>query len=273
MNKTQLLHQIHQKKSFLCVGLDPDIDRIPVKEGTVPERILTFNKAVIDATRDFCVAYKPNTAFYEMYGAAGWEILRETISYIGGDHFIIADAKRGDIGNTSRKYAAAFFETLHADAVTIAPYMGQDSVRPFLEYPGHWVILLGLTSNAGSANFQKQKLQSGDFLYEMVLRTASKWGNPDNMMFVIGATHPEEFLNVRKILPEHFLLVPGIGSQGGDFEAVCQYGMNDSVGLLINVSRGILYPDAPDGDWRAAVRREAKSYREKMAAMLALTSP
>ncbi len=267
MNKAQLIHNIRQKKSFLCVGLDPDINRIPIKDGTPAQRILAFNKAVIDATRPYCVAYKPNTAFYEMYGSEGWQALEETVAYIGDDHFIIADAKRGDIGNTSKKYAAAFFESLDADAVTVAPYMGSDSVMPFLGHTDKWVVLLGLTSNQGSNDFQMQRLSSGKFLYEEVLQTASRWGTPENMMFVIGATHPESFGDIRKILPDHFLLVPGIGSQGGDFEAVCKYGMNADVGLLINVSRGILYPPN-DGDWVGAIRGEAKRYRDKMAQVL-----
>ncbi len=265
MNRKELIYRIKEKKSFLCVGLDPDIDRIPSKEGDPVARILSFNKQVIDATRDYCVAYKPNTAFYEMYGAAGWQVLEETIAYIGPEHFVIADAKRGDIGNTSKKYAHAFFNTLKADAVTVAPYMGIDSVAPFLEYEGHWVVLLGLTSNVGSLDFQNQILDSGEKLFERVLRHSSNWGSPENMMYVVGATHPESFKDIRKILPEHFLLVPGIGSQGGDFDAVCRHGMNRDIGLLINVSRGILYPNNSEEAWLDAIIQSAKQYSQRMS--------
>lgn len=241
MTRAALYQQIQQKKSFLCVGLDADLNRIPKHLLTEKDPIFAFNRQVIDATKDFCVAYKPNIAFYEALGAKGWETLQKTLDYIPEGHFTIADAKRGDIGNTSRLYAKAFFETLDFDAITVAPYMGEDSVIPFLEFKEKWVILLALTSNKGSNDFQFTLQEEKQPLYEKVMRQAMKWGDPDNLMFVVGATHPEKFEEIRTIAPDNFLLVPGVGAQGGDLQGVIQYGANDMGGLLINSSRGIIY--------------------------------
>lgn len=262
MTRQQLFAHCKQKNTFLCVGLDTDLTRIPKHLLQEDDPIFTFNKAIIDATHDLCVAYKPNIAFYEALGAAGWEALRKTLDYIPDTHFTIADAKRGDIGNTSRMYARAFFSTMDFDAVTVAPYMGIDSVAPFLEFANKWVILLGLTSNEGSRDFQLQPNASGEPLYETVLRTAQTWGSPDNLMFVIGATHPEKFAHIRALAPEHFFLVPGVGAQGGNLQAVVHHGRNDLGGLLINSSRGILY--ASDGpDFAEAARAQALAFRQK----------
>lgn len=270
MNRQALFEQIKRKRSFLCVGLDPDINRMPdFLEGDV----LTFNKAVIDATRPYCVAYKPNTAFYEALGLDGLQILKDTIDYIGDEHLVIADAKRGDIGNTSKHYAKAAFEHWGADAITIAPYMGSDSVKPFLEFPGKWVILLALTSNAGSQDFQLLKdSESGQPLYETVMRKAATWGSPEQLMYVCGATHPEYFAELRKIVPDHFFLVPGIGAQGGDLQAVCRYGMNKDCGLLVNSSRGIIYASNQE-DFAHAAGRAAADLQRKMEAALATFLP
>jgi orotidine-5'-phosphate decarboxylase len=240
MTRWQLTGQIFEKRTYLCVGLDTDITKIPRNLLSEPDPVFAFNKAIIDATRDLCVSYKINTAFYEALGVKGWEALEKTVNYIPGTHFKIADAKRGDIGNTSALYAKAFFETLNFDAITVAPYMGEDSVKPFLEYDGKWAIVLGLTSNSGAKDFELQK--SGDeFLYEKVLRTVSQWGTPDNLMFVIGATQSDEFINVRKIIPGHFLLVPGVGTQGGSLEEISENAMIKDCGILVNVSRAIIY--------------------------------
>ena len=256
MNRSELVHQILEKRSFLCVGLDTDMSRIPAHLRSEEDPIFTFNKAIIDATQDLCVAYKPNIAFYEAMGAAGWESLRKTLDYIPDTHFTIADAKRGDIGNTSRMYAKTFFETYDFDSITVAPYMGQDSVEPFLEWPEKWVILLALTSNPGGNDFQHHKDEvTGMRLFETVMQRAQDWGTSDNLMFVTGATRAEYFKDIRAVSPDHFLLVPGIGAQGGDFEGVCQHGMNDDVGLLINSSRGILY--AGGGEHFAMAARDA----------------
>lgn len=239
MTRTDLFERIQQRKSFLCVGLDPDLSKLPAH---LNGDVLAFNKAIVDATREYCVAYKPNTAFYESLGLDGLTILKQTIDYIGKDHLVIADAKRGDIGNTSRQYAQAAFEIWGAEAITVAPYMGEDSVKPFLEFDGKWVILLALTSNAGSQDFQMTTQVGTDMpLYEKVMRRAAEWGSPDQLMYVCGATHPEYFGKLRQIVPDHFFLVPGIGAQGGDLEAVCSYGLNDHCGLLVNSSRGIIY--------------------------------
>ncbi len=267
MNLQQLVDQIHQKKSFLCIGLDPDLEKLPKPFVRRPEAILPFLKAIIEATRDLCIAYKPNLAFFEAFGKKGWELFEETLSFIPDEHFVIADAKRGDIGNTSRKYAQAFFEQLPCDALTVAPYMGADSVLPFLSLPNKWVILLGLTSNPGSADFQMQKLENGRYLYEELLHSAKNWGTPEQLMFVIGATHPESFQSIRKIVPDHFLLVPGLGVQGGELEAVCRYGLNDQVGLLVNSSRGILYA-GKGTDFAEASRKASKEIQEKMEEIL-----
>ncbi len=242
------------------MGLDPDIAKIPQHLLAEKDPIFAFNKAIIDATAPYCVAYKPNLAFYETLGAKGWDSLQRTVDYIPKTHFTIADAKRGDIGNTSKMYAKAFFETLNFDAITVAPYMGIDSVQPFLEFEGKWVILLGLTSNQGSQNFQLQRLEnSSEYLYETVLRTAQSWGTPDNLMFVVGATHPERFAAIREIAPDSFFLVPGIGAQGGDIQAVMQYGANDKCGLLLNSAREIIY--ASNGEnFAEAAAEKAKTF-------------
>ena len=258
MDRPQLLAAIRERQSFLCVGLDPDPGRIPPQFGG---DVMAFNRAIIDATRPYCVAYKPNTAFYEALGLDGTSVLQQTIQYIGDSHFVIADAKRGDIGNTSRYYARFAFDTLGADAITVAPYMGRDSVAPFLETPGKWTILLALTSNAGSDDFQHTTQQDdGMPLYEKVMRRAMEWGSADRLMFVCGATQAERFEDLRRISPHHFFLVPGIGAQGGDLAAVCRYGMTEDCGLLVNSSRGILYARDPE--------RAAAELQESMAASL-----
>jgi orotidine-5'-phosphate decarboxylase len=267
MTKQELFQQIRQKQSYLCVGLDADLQRIPKHLLETDDPIFEFNKQIIDVTKDLCVAYKPNLAFYEAQGAQGWEALEKTISYIPREHFIIADAKRGDIGNTSRLYAQAFFDQLDADAVTVAPYMGEDSVKPFMGFPGKWVILLALTSNPGSQDFQFTKQEHNQPLYEKVMRTATTWGSPEELMFVVGATHPEQFQVIRAIAPEHFFLVPGVGSQGGDLEAISRYGFNRQCGLLVNSSRGIIY--AGDGiDFAQKARQAALEIQQQMATLL-----
>lgn len=244
MKKSELSANILKKKSFLCIGLDTDINKIPPYLKKEEDPIFTFNKHIIDATADYCIAYKPNLAFYEAEGIKGWIALQKTIEYLHcnyPDQFIIADAKRGDIGNTSAMYAHSFFETLKVDALTIAPYMGSDSVLPFLSYPNKWVILLALTSNRGAEDFQFFKNDQGDLLYEKVLKKSQEWGNDEQMMYVVGATHEQAVKNIRHIVPNHFLLVPGIGAQGGSLENICKYGMNDGCGLIVNSSRGIIY--------------------------------
>ena len=266
MTRQQLTDQIQQKKSYLCVGLDTDFDKIPAYLQAHPDAVFEFNKRIIDATKDLCVAYKINTAFYEVMGAKGWEIMERTVNYIPKEHFTIADAKRGDIGNTSTQYAKAFFETLHFDAITVAPYMGEDSVRPFLEFADKWAIVLGLTSNSGSQDFEQQKI--GDiFLYEKVLQTASTWGSPDNLMFVIGATKASGFEAIRKIVPDHFLLVPGVGFQGGSLREVSKYGLNKDGGLLVNASRAIIYASEKE-DFAEEARAIALQYQREMAGYL-----
>lgn len=242
MDRAKLISLIHQRNSFLCVGLDPDFGKIPAHILEMEDPIFEFNKAIIDATREHCVAYKPNLAFYECHGAKGWQAFEKTVEYIGKEHFIIADAKRGDIGNTSTKYADAFFKQTACDAVTIAPYMGEDSVKPFIGYDGKWAILLALTSNKGADDFQFSKNQeTGERLFEEVLRKSCEWGSADNLMFVVGATRPEYFEAIRAIAPDHFLLVPGVGAQGGSLSEVVKYGMNKDLGLLVNASRSIMY--------------------------------
>ena len=243
MNRQQLLQQIIKKKSFLCVGLDTDLELIPKHLLAAPDPVFEFNKAIIDATHDVAIAYKPNIAFYESMGVKGWQSLEKTMDYLRKykeEVFTIADAKRGDIGNTSKMYAKAFFENMDFDSVTVAPYMGEDSVTPFLQYKDKWVILLGLTSNKGSSDFQFLQTPEGK-LYETVIRKAQKWGNPDQLMFVAGATHPEEFKNLRALAPEYFFLVPGVGAQGGDMDAICKNGLNSTCGLIINSARQIIY--------------------------------
>ncbi len=249
MTKKELFENIKRKQSFLCVGLDTDIKKIPPHLLEDEDPVFAFNRAVIDATADYCVAYKPNLAFYEGHGISGWQSLIKTIEYIKThypDQFIIADGKRGDIGNTSSLYAKAFFGTMDVDAITVAPYMGQDSVAPFLSYQGKWVILLALTSNKGASDFQLTEDIHGERLFEKVLHVSQQWGNDENMMYVVGATQGQMFEAVRRIVPDHFLLVPGIGAQGGSLEEVCRYGMNDYCGLLVNSSRAIIYVDTTE---------------------------
>jgi orotidine-5'-phosphate decarboxylase len=269
MNKQQLFKQIQKKQSYLCVGLDTDPTKIPSHLLKEKDPVFEFNKQIIDATAEHCVAYKPNLAFYESQGLKGWESLQKTLEYIPKDIFTIADAKRGDIGNTAAMYAKAFFEQMAFDSITVAPYMGEDSVKPFVGFKDKWVILLGLTSNPGSQNFQMQKLESGEFVYERVILEAQKWGTPDQLMFVIGATQGSAFENIRRIAPDNFLLVPGIGAQGGDLEAVSRYGMNKECGLLVNASRSIQYASSGKDFGQAAgaaalqMRNEMVSYLEK----------
>lgn len=267
MTRQELFAQIQQKQSYLCVGLDTDFARIPRHLLAYDDPMFEFNKQIIDATKDLCVAYKPNLAFYEAEGLRGWQALEKTIHYIPETHFIIADAKRGDIGNTSRLYAKAFFDTLDADAVTVAPYMGEDSVTPFLGFPGKWVILLALTSNPGSKDFQFAYQDNGKTLYKNVISTAMTWGTPDEMMFVIGATHPEKFKEIRAIAPEHFFLVPGVGAQGGELAAISRHGMNAQCGLLVNSSRGIIFAGEGE-DFAAKARAAAQEIQQEMAILL-----
>jgi orotidine-5'-phosphate decarboxylase len=262
MNRDYLIHQIKEKKTFLCVGLDTDIEKIPEHLKTLPDAVFQFNRQIIDTTKDLCVAYKINTAFYEALGVKGWEALEKTVNYIPNTHFKIADAKRGDIGNTSDQYAKAFFETIPFDAITVAPYMGSDSVQPFLNYKNKWTIVLGLTSNKGSEDFQQQKI--GDqFLYEEVIRTTSEWGTKDNLMFVVGATKASDLSSIRKIIPDHFLLIPGVGAQGGSLSEVCKFGLNKDYGLLINASRAIIYA-GKDEDFAREARKAAQQYQTEM---------
>ena len=264
MTRQELFAQIQARQSYLCVGLDTDLSKIPKHLLDFSDPIFEFNKRIIDATKDYCIAYKPNIAFYEARGAKGWLALEKTLNYIPNTHFTIADAKRGDIGNTSRLYAKAFFETLNFDALTVAPYMGIDSVSPFLEFENKWVILLGLTSNKGSTDFQMIENKQGIPLYEAVLRKASEWGTTEQLMFVIGATHPSKLAEIRKIIPDHFLLVPGVGAQGGDLDAISKHGLNDVGGMLVNSSRGIIY--AGNGEnFEIEVTAAAKKLQQSMA--------
>lgn len=298
MTRTQLVDHIHQKQSYLCVGLDTDVSKIPNHLQSHPNAIVEFNKAIIDATKDFCVSYKINTAFYEAMGVKGWQAMEETVNYIPSTHFKIADAKRGDIGNTSSQYAKAFFETMNFDAITVAPYMGEDSVRPFLEYEGKWAIVLGLTSNKGAHDFELKRIvvnesnqktteirkdkneDSGfcidevsitttyvSYLYEQVLKTVSKWGSPSNLMFVVGATQAEEFVNIREIIPDHFLLVPGVGAQGGSLKDISEKAMNKDCGLLVNASRAIIYASEKE-DFAEEAKAIAEQYQFEMKSYL-----
>ncbi len=301
MTRQQLIAQIQQKKSYLCVGLDTDITKIPKHLQSHPDAIFEFNKAIIDATKDLCVSYKINTAFYEALGVKGWQAMEQTVNYIPIEHFKIADAKRGDIGNTSSQYAKAFFETLNFDAITVAPYMGEDSIRPFLEYENKWTIVLGLTSNKGSKDFEQLRLVREDtkqgvvvredtnyggdtnygedtnydgdtnhgceFLYEQVLKKVSRWGNNDNLMFVVGATKASDLENIRKIIPGNFLLVPGVGFQGGSLKDVSKYGMNTDCGLLVNASRAIIFAGESE-NFAAEARVIAQQYQSEMAGYL-----
>jgi len=272
MNKKQLFENIQRKKSFLCVGLDTDINKIPeFLFDDTDDNIFAFNKAIIDATADLCVAYKPNLAFYESLGIQGWEALERTVEYIREeypDQFIIADAKRGDIGNTSAMYARTFFGNLDFDAVTVAPYMGEDSVTPFLSYEGKWVILLALTSNKGASDFQYMKdASTGESLFEKVLKTSKEWGNEDKLMYVVGATRADMLADIRNIIPESFLLVPGVGAQGGSLQEVAKYGLNSSCGLLVNSSRQIIYASSGK-DFADAARSEAFKVQQEMEEIL-----
>jgi orotidine-5'-phosphate decarboxylase len=270
MTKQELFKNILQKQSFLCVGLDTDIKKIPQHLLTNEDPIFTFNKAIVDATADYCVAYKPNLAFYETLGAKGLVSLEKTVEYIRKSYpsqFIIADAKRGDIGNTSEMYARAIFDCADYDAVTVAPYMGEDSVKPFLVYPNKWVILLALTSNRGSQDFQFTTDASGERLFEKVLRKSQEWIGDEQMMYVVGATQGKTVRDIRKIVPNHFLLVPGVGAQGGSLEEVARYGMNNRCGLLVNSSRQIIYADASE-KFAVAARKEAAKLRDEMAIYL-----
>lgn len=270
MTRKELLEQIRAKRSFLCVGLDSDPLKLPHHLRGDAEGVLSFNRQIVDATAEYAVAYKPNAAFYEAMGSKGHEVLEETIRYIRAKYpeiFVILDAKRGDIGNTSSLYARAAYEVLDADAVTVAPYMGSDSVSPFLKYDGRWVVLLALTSNRGSADFQHLRLDGGGELYEEILRTSAGWGGPDEIMYVVGATQPECFRSIREIVPHSFLLVPGVGAQGGSLGEVCRYGLNDECGLLVNSSRGIIFAsDGPDFAEKAA--EQAHKLQQEMAQIL-----
>jgi orotidine-5'-phosphate decarboxylase len=290
MTRQQLIQQIQQKQSYLCVGLDTDITKIPRYLQNHPDAIFEFNKQIIDATKDLCVSYKINTAFYEAMGLKGWEAMEKTVNYIPKEHFTIADAKRGDIGNTSSQYAKAFFETLNFDAITVAPYMGEDSIRPFLEYDNKWTIVLGLTSNKGAKDFELRRLVREDtnqgkvrkdanqsetmYLYESVIETVSKWGTPENLMFVTGATQASELTNIRKFIPDNFLLVPGVGFQGGSLEEVSKYGMINKdtsttaqCGLLVNASRAIIYASEKE-DFAIEARAIAQQYQTEMSGYL-----
>ena len=267
MKKAELVSHIHERKSFLCVGLDPELSKLPPHLLDTEDPVFEFNRQIIDATRDYCVAYKPNLAFFEALGPAGWVSFERTVSHIGKSHFVIADAKRGDIGNTSRMYADAFFNQYGCDAVTVAPYMGEDSLSPFLETPEKWAVVLALTSNKGSNDFQRLQLSAGEPLWEAVLRETARWGSPENMMFVVGATHPDAFARVREIVPDNFLLVPGVGAQGGDLAATCRYGLNSETGLLINSSRGIIYADNSI-HFAEKAAEEARKLQSEMAPFL-----
>ena len=266
MNRENLIQQIKEKQSYLCVGLDTDIEKIPAHLQSHPDAIFEFNKQIIDATKDLCVAYKINTAFYEALGVKGWEALEKTVDYIPSTHFKIADAKRGDIGNTSYQYAKAFFETIPFDAITVAPYMGSDSVKPFLNYENKWTIVLGLTSNEGSKDFQQQRIHE-NFLYEEVIKKTSEWGTEENLMFVIGATKADDISSIRKIVPGHFLLIPGVGFQGGSLAEVSKHGLNADCGLLVNASRAIIYA-GKNKNFAEEARAVALQYQIEMKSYL-----
>ena len=269
MTTQQLTEQIHKKKSFLCIGLDVDLDKVPQHLLQEEDPIFAFNKAIIDATHHLCVAYKPNIAFYEAYGLKGWQALEKTIDYLNQNHpeiFTIADAKRGDIGNTSSRYAKAFFEDLNFDSLTVAPYMGKDSIEPFLAFEGKHTILLALTSNEGALDFQTKTTQ-GKELYKQVIETSKIWKNSERLMYVAGATQAKYLEDIRRIIPDSFLLVPGVGAQGGSLQEVCKYGMNDNVGLLINSSRGIIYASDKE-DFALAAAKKASELQQQMAEIL-----
>lgn len=266
MTSQQLTQHILNKKSYLCIGLDTELSKIPKHLQGNTDAVLNFNKAIIDATKDSCVAYKINTAFYEAMGVSGWQIMEETLHYIPVSHFKIADAKRGDIGNTSAQYAKAFFETLPFDAITVAPYMGEDSIRPFLEYENKFTIVLGLTSNKGANDFEMLKTE-GNFLYEKVIEKIATWGTPNNLMFVVGATQASQIALIRKIIPENFLLVPGVGFQGGSLKDVSDVGLNKNVGLLVNASRAIIYASEKE-NFASEAAEIAKQYQVEMSCYL-----
>ncbi len=275
MTRQQLIAQIFQKRSFLCVGLDTDITKIPKHLLAEPDPVFAFNKAIIDATRDICVSFKINTAFYEALGVKGWEAMEKTVHYIGKNHFKIADAKRGDIGNTSDQYAKAFFENMPFDAITVSPYMGEDSVKPFLQHEGKWAIVLGLTSNKGAKDFELQRMVSAgtnqgkadELLYEKVLKTVSQWGTPDNLMFVVGATQASAFANIRKLTPHHFYLVPGVGTQGGSLKEISEKARTKDCGILINISRAIIYASEKE-NFADKAREIALQFQQEMKAYL-----
>jgi len=270
MNRKELFENIKRKKSFLCVGLDADLEKIPLHLLSDDDPVFAFNRAIIDATANYCVAYKPNIAFYESEGVKGWQSLEKTISYIKSkypDQFIITDAKRGDIGNTSAMYARTYYENMDVDALTIAPYMGEDSVTPFLSYEGKWVVLLALTSNRGADDFQLTEDAHGERLFEKVLRVSQNWGTAENMMYVVGATQGRMFEAVRCIVPDHFLLVPGVGAQGGSLDDVCRFGMNDSCGLIVNSSRAIIYADSSE-QFAAKAGETASEVQKEMEQIL-----
>lgn len=267
MNKAQLFEQIKKKNSYLCVGLDTDISKIPAHLKNSSDPIFEFNKQIIDATHQYCIAYKPNVAFYEALGSKGWESLVKTLEYIPKECFTIADAKRGDIGNTSSLYAKAFFEQMSFDSITVAPYMGEDSVKPFLEFKNKWVILLAHTSNSGSSDFQLIESKSGKKLYEEVIIKSQQWGTPEQLMYVVGATRADKIADIRKLAPEHFFLVPGIGAQGGDLAETSKHGLNKQCGLIVNSTRAIIYASA-DKDFASAAGIEARKVKDEMAALL-----
>ena len=267
MTKNKLVEHIQDKQSYLCVGLDTDIEKLPEGIAKNAQGVIEFNKAIIDATAPYCVSYKINTAFYESQGIKGWEAMEATLAHIPSTHFTIADAKRGDIGNTSTHYAKTFFEILPFDAITVAPYMGKDSIDPFLAYSNKWTIVLGLTSNAGSQNFQQQSLLNGKFLFETVLEQVASWATPEQLMFVVGATKAQDLESIRKIIPHHFLLVPGVGAQGGSLEEVTKFGMNEAVGLLVNASRAIIFASSGK-DFAQKASEAAAQYGAQMKSLL-----
>lgn len=270
MNRDKLISLIQERQSYLCIGLDPDLEKIPAHLLTENDPIFTFNKQIIDSTRDLCVAYKPNLAFYEAQGVNGWKSFQKTVDYIGDSHFIIADAKRGDIGNTSDQYAQAFFIKMNCDAITVAPYMGKDSIDPFLRYPGKWAIILALTSNSGSKDFQYIE-DEGLPLFETVIKKSKLWGSPENTMYVVGATHPEELRQIREMIPDHFLLVPGVGAQGGSLEDVSKNTLTSDFGLLVNVSRTVIYA-GNDHNFAGKSRQAARNIQQAMTRFLSSKS-
>ena len=267
MNRQQLISQIREKKSFLCIGLDSDIIKIPKHLLEYDDPIYEFNRQIIDSTKQYCIAYKPNIAFYECMGSSGWDSLKKTVDYIPDDIFVIADAKRGDIGNTSTMYASAFFENMNFDSVTINPYMGSDSVIPFLKFKEKWAIVLALTSNVGASDFQNITDLDSKSVYKRVIETSKKWGDENNMMYVVGATKAEELSDIRKLIPNHFLLVPGVGAQGGDLASVAKYGLNSDCGLIVNSSRGIIYA-GKSKDFATKSKEVARNIQKEMALIL-----